>query len=504
MTMAHRLHPASRASMLRAPSLFASLALLSFLPGCGESAQRPLEPLPGAAPGTVAFVGVGVLPMDGTTDALRDRTVLVGGGRIQAVGPAGSVEVPGDARVVDGEGLWLLPGLAEMHAHVPGPGTPDGFMEDLLFLYLANGVTTIRSMAGAPNHLELREALGTGRVLGPTLFSASPSLNGNSAPDPESAAELVRAHADAGYDLLKLHPGLSRESYDRMVEVAREVGITWAGHVSPAVGLEHSLATGKSTIDHLDGYLEAAASPEIRARMQLGEAVPLSELVAEATPERLVELARTTRDAGTWNVPTLYLWENFYNDVPAADLAGGPEMRYAAAPQITQWTNQKEGRVFVELLENWRTDGTLGAADVSPEDARALIQLRRDILAALHREGAGLLMGTDSPQMFMVPGFAVHHEIRVMAEAGVPPLAILESGTRKVGAYAASDLRHDQPFGSVVRGARADLVLVEGNPLEDLHRLRDPVGVMVRGRWIPRDEIRERLEAISGRMAEIS
>jgi hypothetical protein len=480
--------------------LAASLLLVGW--GCAEppAADRvERDPLPAAPAQGTAFVGVGILPMTGDEEAIPDRTVIVEGGWIVAVGPARQVEIPDDALVVEGQDLWLLPGLAEMHAHVPGPAAPDQAMADVLFLYLANGVTTIRSMLGAPNHLELREAIASGDVLGPTLFSGSPSLSGNSAPDPDTAEELVRSHAAAGYDLLKLHPGLSRETYDRIVEVAGAEGITWAGHVSPGVGLEHSLATGKSTIDHLDGYLEASASAEVRERMAAGEAVPLEEVVESAAPERIGELARATAEAGTWNVPTMYLWENFYNDVPAAELAALPEMQYASPQQLEQWTNQKEDRLFVELLENWRTDGALGADDVTPAATEGLIQLRRYILSALAEAGAGLLMGTDSPQMFMVPGFAVHREIRVMEESGVPPLTILESGTRNVEAYARQDLDYDEPFGRVEAGARADLLLVEGNPLENLERLRDPAGVMVRGNWLPREQIQGRLEGIAQR-----
>jgi imidazolonepropionase-like amidohydrolase len=494
------------------PALFrlAAPLLLVALAACGGPADDfpdhaafdpgAVDPVPGSPDGVTAFVGVGVLPMVGERPALENRTVLVEGGRVSRVGPADRVVVPEGARVIDGEGLWLLPGLSEMHAHVPGPQASRQQMDDILFLYLANGVTTIRSMLGAPNHLELRDAIARGERLGPTLFSASPSLSGGSAPDPETAEALVRSHASAGYDLLKLHPGLSRETYDRMVEVAREVGITWAGHVSPAVGVEHSLATGKSTIDHLDGYVEAAASRAVRERARAGEAVPLSEVVGSATPERVEDLARMTAEAGTWNAPTAYLWEIFYNDVPASEFEAQDEMRYVPAAQLGQWRGQKEQRLFVDLLENWRTDGALGADDVSQEDADALIELRRQILAALDRAGAGLLLGTDSPQVFMVPGYSLHREVRLMAEAGIPPLRILESGSRNVASYAAQELGYDEAFGTVAPGSRADLVLVEGNPLEDLERLRDPAGVMVRGLWLSRDEIRERLEGIAERM----
>jgi uncharacterized protein (TIGR02246 family) len=468
-------------------------------PGDGASATFEDAGRKPDATGAVAFVGVSVLPMTGGEPFLADQTVVVADGKIVAVGRAGQVHVPEGSQVISGADLWLLPGLAEMHAHLPGPGFPDEEMDKLLFLYLANGVTTIRTMLGAPNHLVLRDQIAAGERLGPRVIAAAPSLSGQSAPTPDAAERAVLAHAAAGYDLLKLHPQLSRATFDRIVEVARNEGITWAGHVSVAVGLEHSLATGKSTIDHLDGYLEAAASDEVRARVEAGEVVPMAELVESITTERIREIARNTADAGVWNVPTMYLWENFYNERSPDELAALPEMRYASPQVMQQWRRQKEGRMFVELLENWRTNGALGAADLPAEVGRQVIEFRREMLAALHESGAPLLLGTDSPQMFMVPGFALHHEIRALAASGVPPLAILESGSRNVARYAAEELGHDELFGSIVEGARADLILVQGNPLDDLSRLEALLGVMVGGRWLPLDVIRARLDAAAER-----
>ncbi len=461
-----------------------------------EDSERA-EVVGGAAEGVVAFEGVFVLPMDADSGVLEDHTVVIRDGRIAEIGPAHEVSAPEGAQIIAGEGRYLLPGFAEMHAHLPGPDVPDEEVEELLFLYLANGVTTLRGMLGFPSHLELRDQIESGERLGPTIFAGSPPLSGDTAATGADGGSAVRELAGEGYDLIKLHPGISREVYDQIVKSAGEEGITWAGHVSPEVGLEHSFATGKSTIDHLDGYVEAVASEEVRDRLAAGDAVPVGELVDSATDRRIEEVAEATREAGTWNVPTAYLWELFYGDAPAAELAAKPEMQYAAEPQIEQWTKLAEDRFFVDLLEGWRTGGELGADDVSAEDGEALIELRRRILAALDEAGAGILLGTDSPQMFMVPGFSLHHEIGVMAQAGMAPLDILKAGTRNVAEYANDELGYDEDFGRVRAGARADLVLVDGNPLEDLNALQKPRGVMVRGHWLSRDEIRHRLSEIA-------
>jgi imidazolonepropionase-like amidohydrolase len=411
-----------------------------------------------------AFVGVSVVPMDGER-VLEDHTVLVRGERIEAVGPAAAVAIPAGALRVEGGGRWLMPGLAEMHAHIPGAQATPAAIEELMFLYVASGVTTIRGMLGAPGQLELRRRTARGELLGPTILVGAPSLNGSSAPDPVTATRLVREHRGAGYDFLKLHPGLSRPVYDAVVETARAEGITWAGHVSQGVGIEHTLATRQSTIDHLDGYLPAAADPDARAA-----------------------LAAATREAGTWNVPTLYLWESFLSPDGAERWLALPEMRYVSPAQRAAWARQKAS---VEAQQAGRPVA----------ERLAEIEDRRRVLSALADAGAGLLLGTDSPQLFNVPGFSLHRELAVMAASGLTAYAILESGTRNVGRYVAADLGGDGTFGTVAPGQRADLILLEANPLVDVGNVARRAGVMVRGRWLPEEEIRRGLAAIEARHA---
>jgi imidazolonepropionase-like amidohydrolase len=436
---------------MRRPTPLARLAALLLLPAAAA-----------AQPGVTAFVDVDVVTMEGD-QVLRGQTVLVRGDRIEAVAPAAMLPVPEGATRIDGRGRWLIPGLAEMHAHIPGAQATPAALEELMFLYVANGVTTIRGMLGAPNQLELRERTASGELLGPTILVGAPSLNGNSAPDAATAERLVREHHAAGYDFLKLHPGLGREAYDAIVATSRELGITWAGHVSEAVGIEHTLATRQSTVDHLDGYLPAASDPTRR-----------DALVA------------ATREAGVWNVPTMYLWESFLSTDGAERWLALPEMRYVSPQQREAWARQKAN------VEAQR-------AAVPPADRAAEIEQRRLLLRALADGGARILMGTDSPQLFNVPGFALHRELAVMTEVGMSPHAILESGTRNVGRYVAEDLGGDGSFGTVTPGARADLVLLDADPLADVANVARRAGVMVRGRWLPEAEIQARLAEIEAR-----
>ncbi|MGH7664915.1 MAG: amidohydrolase family protein, partial [Gemmatimonadaceae bacterium] len=435
-----------------------------------------------------AFVGVSVIPMD-RERVLADQTVIVRDGRIAAIGPAAATTVPAGAQRIDGRGKFLMPGLAEMHAHIPGANAPEQLIRDIMFLYVANGVTTIRGMLGAPNQLVLREQTASGDVLGPTIFVGAPSLSGNSAPTPDVAARLVREHDAAGYDFLKLHPGLSCATYDAIVATAREVGTTFAGHISQDVGLAHTLASRQSTIDHLDGYLEASVPEDVFARVRAGDAT-FGELVRSVDDARLARWAEATREAGVWNVPTIFLWESFYSPETAAAMASRPEMKYAPPAMLAGWIRQKGNRVQNDV-EN----------GVTADDSRLYLEARRRTLAALARADAGILMGTDSPQMFNVPGFALHREMALMADVGMTPYQILESGTRNVARYAEEDLELDGRFGAVAVGNRADLLLLDANPLADIANVRASAGVMVRGRWLPREEIDRGLEELAARFA---
>jgi hypothetical protein len=453
-------------------------------------AALALAAVPVAAQST-AFVGVTVIPMD-RDRTLANQTVIVANGRITAMGPAASTTVPSGATRIDGTGKFLMPGLAEMHAHVPPNTTNDQLLRDIMFLYLANGVTTIRGMLGAPYQLQLREQLATGTMLGPRFYVGAPSLNGNTATDPATAARLMREHHAAGYDLVKLHPGVTRASYDSAVAVGRAIGITLGGHVPAEVGIEHAIATRLSTVDHLDGFIEGAVSPAMQARIaHPTDQVTLPEMWADVTTERMQALARSARAAGIAVVPTMYLWENLWNPPQGEMVENRPEMKYVPKPWITGWKNQITNRL------NFNSQNNIPAAALE-----GMLAKRRELLRILQAEGVPILMGTDSPQMLNVPGFALHRELKVMEASGLTPYQVLVSGTRNVSEYVGNVLRKPAQFGTVAVGQEADLVLLNANPLTGVDNLNQRAGVMVRGRWIPATEIETGLAAIAARYAE--
>src|SRR5690606_39267192 len=444
------------------------------LTACDRAApEAPAEAPPAPASDAIAFVGVNVVPMD-SERVLENHTVLVEAGRIRAVGPAAQVQVPEGATRIDGAGRWLMPGLAEMHAHIPGDRA---YAERVLFLYVANGVTTIRGMAGAPLHLELRRATASGELLGPTIYAAAPGISGQVAPTPEAAAQAVRERAAAGYDLLKVFE-MPVESYEAMARTAREVGIPFAGHVPESVGLVGALEAGQASIDHLDRYVEFLA-PGYREMPDRQAGFFGSGLVDIADTGRIPEAVERTVAAGTWNVPTLSLVEHLASPEPAADMIRRPEMRYMPQDVLDRWVQAK---------------AEFGARpDFQPAAAARLVEIRRQILRALAEAGAPIALGSDSPQFFHVPGFSIHREMAVMVEAGLTPYQVLVSGTRAPAAYFGTP----EAFGTVAPGRRADLVLVEGNPLADVANAARRAGVMVRGRWLPEEEIQAGLDRIA-------
>jgi imidazolonepropionase-like amidohydrolase len=379
---------------------------------------------------------------------------------------------------VDGRGKYLIPGLAEMHAHIPGGQAADSIVERTLFLYTAGGITTIRGMLGHPRHLVLRARAARGEIVSPTIYAAGPSFNGNTVPTPEAAAKAVQEQQAAGYDLLKIHPGVTRAAFDTLVATARRVGIPFAGHVPEEVGVAHAIEAGYASIEHLDGYLEAmlrdgaSVKPSQSAffGMNLGDQVDESKLPG---------LVRATRQAGVWNVPTQVLMENLITAGTAEELARRPEMRYVPAAAVAQWTEAKN----TMLQETGSTEAS----------ARRMIEVRRRLIKALHDAGAGLLLGSDAPQVWNVPGFSTHRELESLVAAGLTPWQALETGTRNVARYFGTE----KETGTIEAGKRADLVLLDADPLADIRNTTKRAGVMVRGRWLPQAEIQGRLEAVA-------
>lgn len=435
--------------------LFALASILAVSPDAAQGSQ----------PARIAFARVTIVPMD-RERLIEDATVLVQGDRIAAIGPAASLPIPHGALQVDGRGRYLVPGIAETHAHMPGER--DRATNEILALYALTGATTVRAMNGTPFQLDLRRRIAEDEILGPTIFAVAPPFSGESVGGPDDARSKVRAYQAAGFDVLKIFPGMGVATYDAILGTAREVGIRVSGHVPPEVGLRHAIAQGQS-IEHLDGYVEASD----------GETAAIDALV------------RATREAGIWNTPTMDVWKTLLGTRSTEELRSRPELRYLPADTVERWARQT-----AEMTRRRFWDSAVERMGLrrSPQET---VALRDRILRALHRGGARLLLGADSPQVYSVPGFSLAHEMRAMVEAGLPAYAVLEAATRNPAAF----FGQEAEFGTVEVGKRADLILVEGNPLEDIRNVHRQAGVMVRGRWLPKQEIDRRLEEIAQKWA---
>ena len=394
--------------------------------------------------------------------------------------------------IVDAEGIsepdavvgtsgYLMPGLAEMHAHVPPMRVGEQQVHDTLMLYLAHGITTIRGMLGETGHLELRQQLANGEIPGPRLITSGPSFNGNSVSSAPAARAMVRAQAEAGYDLLKLHPGLWPEAFYAIAETAEKLGIDYSGHISVAVGLDRVLDSKQGSIDHLDGYGQKLV-PEDHELYGTDPGLFAVNLVAAMDPDLIPELARRTAESGVSNVPTQSLIENWATgDID--ELMNRDAMRWIPTATAEQWRQRAE-----QIRQQY------------PDDAgKRFVDIRRQLIRALHEAGAPILLGADAPQILQVPGDAIHHELEIYVESGLSPAEALATGTINIARYL------DQPVhGCLEPGCVADLVLLNANPLDDIRHTRGIQGVMRAGEWFDRDRLDEALEAIAERAAPTS
>jgi imidazolonepropionase-like amidohydrolase len=428
-----------------------------------------------------AFVNVNVVPMD-RDRILSGQTVIVRGGKIAELGPSDRVKAPAGATIVDGAGKYLIPGLAEMHAHIPpGAQVADSTMERILALFVLNGVTTVRGMLGDPRHLPYRDRARRGELLSPLIYTSSPSLNGTTMPNGKVAADSVVKYRQAGYDFMKVHPGISRPVWDTIAATAARVGIRFAGHVPLDVGIERAIETRFWTVDHLDGFMEALA-PESATRRFSGQEAGFFGLglVAKADESRIPMLAAKAKAAGVWMVPTETLMRHVIGDFSVDEMSKWPEMAYWSKAGVNAWVQQ---------TNQMRSGGASSA------DRARYLELRKKLIKGLHDAGVGFLLGSDAPQVWNVPGFSVRRELAYLVDAGLTPYQALESGTRNVAVHFGTA---DQT-GTIARGKRADLVLLEGNPLADITNVGRQAGVMIGGRWLSKDEISTRLAAIAAR-----
>ena len=415
-----------------------------------------------------------------TGDIIENRHVVVDSGKISKISESIS-NVDNFNTSIDGTGKFLMPGLAEMHAHIPQPSNSNPeIVDETLFLYLSNGITTIRGMLGHPSHLELREKAKKNAILSPRIYTSSPSLNGNSIKTKEEAIQKVTTYKKAGYDFLKIHPGIKLEVFNAGVKTAKELEISFAGHVPVDVGVRHAMESGFASIDHVDGFLEGLVPQSANVKPNENGFFGYS-FTSLANVDDIDELVSMSKENKVWIVSTQSLFERWFAPITADELLEEPEMKYMAKSTLDNWKRRK-----AQYTET---------KDFSVTQWEKFNEIRRQLMYKLQKNGHGMLLGSDAPQLFNVPGFSIHHEIEGMKKAGLTPLEIIQSGTINPAIY----FDEEDDFGEIKEGLSADLILLNANPLEDLKALKNISGVMVRGKWLTNEIIDSKLLEIAKR-----
>lgn len=447
------------------------LLLIAIIITLSATAQN----IPDSKTRDIVFTNVSVLPMDKET-VLPNQTVIIKNGRVSAIGQTNKIKYNNNALVIDGKGKFLVPGLAEMHAHVP-PSDDLKAINEVMLLFVSNGVTTIRGMLGHPKHIEVRDQIRNGAIPGPRFFTSGPSLNGNTVTSPAKADEMVREQKKAGYDFMKLHPGLTKENFAAIVKTAKEVNMPFAGHVSYDVGVWRAIDAGYSTIEHLDGFIESLV-PGIENISEQGNGIFAIFSADKADETKLPALMKALREKNIWVVPTQSLAERWFSPKKnAEEFRNEPEMKYMPPNTVNNWVNAKNN-----FEKNPKYDA---------QATTRFIELRRRIIKACSDNGVGLLLGSDAPQVFDVPGFSVHHELKFMVDAGLTPFQALQMGTANVGKF-----YNDANMGVIKTGAYADFILLNGNPLADINQTKNIQGVMLNGQWLSKEMIDQTLKGL--------
>ena len=423
----------------------------------------------------IVFYDVSVIAMDADR-VLEHQTVVTKNGRITSIGPAPKIKFPKASLVIQGNGKYLIPGLAEMHAHVP-PIDDIEPMKEVVSLFAVNGITTIRGMLGHPRHLELRDKINSGEILAPHFYTTGPSFSGMSVTSPEAGAAMVRNQKKQGYDFLKLHPGLSRIKFDSIAAAAKQVGIPFVGHVSFNVGVWRAIEAGYSSIDHLDGFVEALV-PGVDKMVEQQAGLFGMFIADKADTTKIPALMSALKKNSIWVVPTQSLAERWFSpSFSIDDFKNDPDRKFMKPEMVEQWNTSK-----TNLLNN---------PEYNVSKLNALITLRRKLIKECQRNGVGLLLGCDAPQIFNVPGFSTHNELQYLVRSGLTPFQALTTGTVNVARYL-----NKKDSGLVKDGFQSDLVLLNGNPLRDISQTRNIEGVMIGDKWMNRNFIDSELKRL--------
>ena len=417
------------------------------------------------------------------------RTVIVSGERIAEVKDNKEVKPPTGAKIVDGTGKYLIPGLWDMHVHAMY--TPR--LESWMPLFVANGVLGIRDM-GSPMKLadvkHLREEIAAGLRPGPRIVDAGPILDGQKKPPPladffvqvtgtAQARDLVRSIKSEGFDFVKVYSGLPRDVYFAIVDEAKARGIACAGHVPTSVSALEASDAGQKSMEHMFGIYLACSSRESELRSELrkgGTELPareqrrleVDEAMASYDDAKAANVFEHLAKNKTWQVPTLVVFSR------GKLAANSPVFSDARLRYIPPSTQQKWNEVGKQRV------GTADEVEIWKES----FAKRLSILCAMHRAGIPVLAGTDTGwyNAYSYPGFELHEELLLLVRAGLTPLEALRTATINAARF----LGMQENLGTIEKGKLADIVLLKADPLQDIANTQKIEAVIANGRLFDR------------------
>jgi imidazolonepropionase-like amidohydrolase len=467
------------------------LAVLSLLVWLGPAGAAPA---PEAAAKPLIITHVTVIDTAGGPSQ-PDMAVVVEGGRIRDLGKADRVPVPEGARVVDGTGKFLIPGLWDMHVHLAGPS--------YLPLFVANGVTGVREMhAFFPDLIfHYRRQARDGTLVGPRIVAAGAMVDGPkpfwpgayAAADADEGRKAVQALKKRGADFVKVYTKLPRPAFLAIVDEARHQGLPVAGHVPESVSAAEASDLGMRSMEHLYGIGLACSADEEKLRAEEVEALArvdnaaLGRLVRRTAIKALDSyredkaralFARFVKN-GTWQVPTLTVLHS---------LASLDDETFTHDPRLK----------YVPSYLRTFLDPASGKAKFTPEalaNEKLIYRKTCELVKAMHRSGVPILAGTDTTNPYCFPGFSLHDELALLVEqGGFTPLEALQAATRDPARF----LDLEKELGTVEKGKAADLVLLDADPLRDIKNTQKIAAVVLGGKLLDRPELDRMLAEAEG------
>jgi imidazolonepropionase-like amidohydrolase len=438
-----------------------------------------------------------VVVIDGTDSAPKtDYTVIVEGTHVATIGSSASAALPRNAKVIDGSGKFLIPGLADMHIHLTGAGEPTGSREFIIPLLVANGITTVRDMGGRVEALkQLREEINSGKRVGPQMFFTGPYLDGNPPSFQPSIVVQNAAEATAavdqlkkeGVDFIKVQSRLLPDPYYAIAREAKKQEIRFIGHVPDSITATDASNAGQSSIEHLTGVLLDCSTREDELRQRQLTPPPTHETKAQAdardrqwtkdlldsySQERGDKLIQTFLANQTWQVPTFPVLVHIGFLTPATDLKNDPKMKYVPKKTQDTWQQGRDEQIDHRSQEEF-------------ELRAEVVQRSLQIVGKMNAAGVPIMAGTDSTAPNVIPGFSLHEDLAYLVQAGLTPLQALQAAT----AGPAEFLHRTAEQGTIAAGKRADLVLLDANPLEDIHNTQKIRAVILDGRLLDRPDL---------------